>query len=122
MNSILVIDDDPVVRTVLQRVLEGDGFAVTTAVDGQDGVNRFIELAPDLVIIDIVMPGKEGIATILEIRDTHPDARILAITGGGNFIARDVLRIAELIGADSSLKKPFAPDVLLRSVKRCLAQ
>jgi len=67
------------------------------------------------------MPGKEGIATILEMRETYPEARILAMTGGGNFIAGDVLRIAELVGADSSIQKPFAPAALLSSVKRCLA-
>jgi DNA-binding response OmpR family regulator len=76
---------------------------------------------PDLVIVDILMPGKEGIATILELRETNPDARILAMTGGGNFAATDVLRIAELLGADNSLKKPFEPTALLETVKRCLA-
>jgi two-component system chemotaxis response regulator CheY len=121
MNSILVIDDDAVFRNVVQRVLEGDGFTVTTAADGQSGFSRFIELNPDLVIVDILMPGKEGIATILEMREAYPDARILAMTGGGNFVAGDVLRIAELIGADSSIEKPFAPAALLATVKRCLA-
>jgi hypothetical protein len=55
------------------------------------------------------------------LREANPDARILAMTGGGNFAAADVLRIAELLGADNSLKKPFEPAVLLDTVKRCLA-
>src|ERR1700736_427637 len=108
MNSVLVIDDDPVVCSVVQRVLERKGFAVSAAGDGQSGLNRFAELNPDLVIVDILMPGKEGIATILELRKANPNARILAMTGGGaNFSAGDVLRIAELLGADNSIKKPF---------------
>ena len=121
MNTVLVIDDDPVIRSVVRRVLEEKGFEVSTAGDGQSGLRRFAELNPDLVMVDILMPGKEGIATILELREAHPDARILAMTGGGNFTAGDVLRIAELLGADNSLKKPFHPAELVATVKRCLA-
>ena len=121
MNSVLVIDDDPVFCRVVEGILENDGYAVTTVGDAQSGISRFGELNPDLVIVDILMPGKEGMATILELREANPDARILAITGGGNFAAHDVLRIAELLGADNSLKKPFEPVALLATVKRCLA-
>jgi len=121
MGSVLVIDDDPVTCEVAQRVLEKGGFTVATAPDAQSGIGRFAELCPDLVIVDILMPGKEGIATIIELREANPDARILAMTGGGNFAAGDVLRIAELLGADSSLKKPFQPAELLATVKRCIA-
>jgi DNA-binding response OmpR family regulator len=121
MNSVLVIDDDPVVCAVVAGVLESDGYSVTSAGDAQTGISRYGELSPDLVIVDILMPGKEGIATILELREANPEARILAMTGGGNFAASDVLRIAELLGADNSLKKPFEPAVLLATVRRCLA-
>jgi DNA-binding response OmpR family regulator len=121
MNSVLVIDDDPVVCAVVAGVLESDGYSVTSAGDAQTGITRYGELSPDLVIVDILMPGKEGMATILELREANPEARILAMTGGGNFAASDVLRIAELLGADNSLKKPFEPAALLASVRRCLA-
>jgi DNA-binding response OmpR family regulator len=122
MSSVLVIDDDPVVCEVMQRVLERDGFAVVTAADAQTGIDRFAELQPDLVIVDILMPGKEGIATILELREANPEARILAMTGGGKFSSGDLLRIAELLGADNSLKKPFKPADLLATVKRSIAR
>lgn len=121
MNSVLVIDDDPVFCRVVEGILETDGYAVDSVGDAQSGISRFGETHPDLVMVDILMPGKEGIATILELREANPDARILAMTGGGNFAAADVLRIAELLGADNSLKKPFEPAVLLDTVKRCLA-
>jgi two-component system chemotaxis response regulator CheY len=121
MSSVLVIDDDPAVCLVVQHVLERRGFEVSTASDGQAGLSRFAELNPVLVIVDILMPGKEGIATILEMREAQPEARILAMTGGGSFAAGDVLRIAELVGADNSLKKPFAPSDLIATVERCLA-
>lgn len=121
VNSVLVIDDDPVFCRVVAEILEKDGYAVETVGDAQSGISRFGEMQPDLVIVDILMPGKEGIATILELREANPDARIMAITGGGNFTAGDVLRIAELLGADNSLKKPFEPAALLANVRRCLA-
>jgi DNA-binding response OmpR family regulator len=121
MNSILVIDDDPVVCEVMRQVLERDGYNVATAGDGQSGLCDYAQLNPDLVIVDILMPGKEGIATILELREGNPDARIIAMTGGGSFNSGEVLRIAELVGADNSLAKPFRPAELVASVKRCLA-
>jgi len=121
MNSVLVIDDDPVFCRVVEEILEQAGYTVESAGDAQSGISRFGEIDPDLVIVDILMPGKEGIATILELRETHPEARILAMTGGGNFAAAEVLRIAELLGADNSLKKPFEPAALLAAVRRCLA-
>ncbi|HTZ34608.1 MAG TPA: response regulator [Stellaceae bacterium] len=121
MHSVLVIDDDQVFCAVVQSILENAGYSVTSAGDAQSGISRFDEIDPDLVIVDILMPGKEGIATILELREANPDARILAMTGGGNFAAGDVLRIAELLGADNSLKKPFEPAALLATVERCLA-
>jgi DNA-binding response OmpR family regulator len=121
MRSVLVIDDDPVICQLMRRVLERRGYDVAIASDGQSGLGRFAQLQPELVIIDILMPGKEGIATILELRETNPDARILAITGGGSFNSGEVLRIAELVGADNSLEKPFRPAELVASVKRCLA-
>jgi DNA-binding response OmpR family regulator len=121
MQSVLVIDDDPVMCAVIERILESEGFSVTSAGDAQTGLSRFAELNPDLVIVDILMPGKEGMATILELREANPEAHILAITGGGNFAAGDVLRIAELLGADNSLKKPFEPAALVATVRRCLA-
>jgi two-component system, chemotaxis family, chemotaxis protein CheY len=121
MSSVLVIDDDPAMCMIVQQVLERRGYEVSTASDGQSGLSRFAELNPDLVIVDILMPGKEGITTILEMRETQPEARILAMTGGGSFAAGDILRIAELIGADNSLKKPFAPADLVATVERCLA-
>lgn len=121
MSSVLVIDDDPVFCTVVERILAADGYSVTAAGDAQTGISRFGELNPDLVIVDILMPGKEGMATILELREANPDARILAISGGGNFATGDVLRIAELLGADKSLGKPVEPAALLAAVRNCLA-
>ena len=90
MSLVLVIDDDPAVCLVMQHVLERHGFEVSIAFDGQSGLSRFAELNPDLAIVDILMPGKEGMATIMEMREAQPDARILAMTGGGTFAANEI--------------------------------
>jgi two-component system, chemotaxis family, chemotaxis protein CheY len=121
MSSILLIDDNPEARTAMHRALGRAGYAVTTARDGIEGGRLFREIGPDLVIVDMVMPHKEGVATILDIRAAAPEARILAVSGGGGFVAGDILRIAELLGADATIEKPFSTAVLLAAVRRSLA-
>ena len=86
MSSVLVIDDDPAIcPLVIQQVLQRRGAGGRPPATGSQGLQRFAELNPDLVIVDILMPGKEGIATILEMREAQPEALILAMTGGGSF-------------------------------------
>ncbi|HEX3881362.1 MAG TPA: response regulator [Stellaceae bacterium] len=121
MSTILVIDDHRSARDAMRRVLERAGHLVTTAADGVEGVRVYLQHRPDLVIVDMLMPEKEGVATILDIRAAHPDARVIAISGGGLFVAEDVLRIARLLGADDTLQKPFKSRVLLTAVARCLS-
>ncbi len=122
MSSVLLIDDNSAARKAIGHALARAGHAVTTARDGQEGARLFRELGPELVVVDMLMPGKEGIATILDIRAASPDARILAISGGGDggFVADDILRIAELLGADGAIRKPFKTAELLAAVARCL--
>jgi DNA-binding NarL/FixJ family response regulator len=68
----------------------------------------------------MLMPGKEGAATIIEIREARPEARILAISGGGSFVATEILRLAEPVGADAAIQKPFSTAELLAAIDRCL--
>jgi DNA-binding response OmpR family regulator len=118
---ILLIDDHLGTRKAMGRVLERAGHTVATAPDGSEGERLFRKLVPDLVIVDMLMPEKEGVATIMEMRKARPDARILAVSGGGSFVAADILRIAELLGADGTIQKPFSTMELLGAVSRCLA-
>ena len=120
MASVLVIDDDANVRRVLTHVLQRAGFAVEAAGDGESGVRAYRRLHPDLVITDIFMPDKEGIATMLEIRREDPSARVLAISGGGSILGRDMLAAASRLGAMATLDKPFAAAELLAKVQTCL--
>ena len=115
--KILVIDDDPIVRHTIQAILEEAGHSVTCAEDGRRGLAAFRRNRPDVVVTDIIMPEKEGIETILELRRIWPEGRIIAISGGGRTEQKDgFLRVAIGCGADAVLAKPFEPEELVALV------
>jgi CheY-like chemotaxis protein len=122
MAKILVIDDDPGFRRMVSLILTRAQHIVIEADDGDLGVLRFTKDKPDLVISDIVMPGKEGIATIREIRALSPATPIIAMSGGSANIGLEYLDAAAKLGASSILAKPFRPADLAELVKRLLAQ
>jgi len=93
---------------------------VPIASDGVRGLRMFRSEQPDLVITDIIMPEKEGIETIREIRGDCPDAKIIAISGGGRIGNMDFLKVAEKVGASEIIAKPFDPTGLGNIVSRCL--
>ena len=121
---ILIIDDNELVRETLVNMLERDGYSTTVACDGDDGIKRLNETAIDLVITDILMPRKEGMETIAQIRRDHPGMKIIAISGGGEIgqHARNglFLDIAKKLGADATLAKPFRPKELKQAVGELL--
>jgi DNA-binding NtrC family response regulator len=119
MTKILVIDDDVIVRETIIQILEDQGYQVVGAEDGRRGLAAFRSERPDLVITDIIMPEKEGIQTITEIRRERPDAKIIAISGGGRIGNTDFLKIAQKLGATDIISKPFDPDDFLNRVDRC---
>ena len=121
MSKILVIDDDTMVRNTLSAILRHHGYEVELAVNGKQGLAAFRTGAPDLVITDIIMPEKEGIETIIEMRRDRPDAKIIAISGGGRVGNADFLRMAKTLGATAVIAKPFSPQELIGCVKTCLA-
>jgi two-component system chemotaxis response regulator CheY len=120
MTKILVIDDDVIVRETIVQILEDGGYQVLSAEDGKRGMAAFRSERPDLVITDIIMPEQEGIQTITEIRAVKPDAKIIAISGGGRIGNTDFLKIARHLGAFDAIAKPFDPDDLLSRVGCCL--
>ncbi len=107
MKKILVIDDDPDFRTMLCARLEKSGYDVSEAEDGVKGIRAFQNEPVNLVITDIIMPEKEGMETILELKKINPSVKIIAISGGGRSVPEDYLNIAEYFGAIKSFKKPF---------------
>lgn len=120
MATILLIDDDPQVRRTLARMLSRSHLLIEAA-DGFEGVRLFTQHRPDLVITDILMPNKEGIETIMELRRLSPGVKILAISGGGYRVKTDFLSMAEELGADATLQKPIELADLLAAVDRLLA-
>ena len=121
MKKILVIDDNMVVRNTIVQILESEGYEVISAEDGRRGLFVFRAEKPDLVVTDIIMPEKEGIETIRDIRGEVPDAKIIAISGGGRIGNTDFLKIARQLGASDIVAKPLDPDHFLDVVKNCLA-
>ena len=113
MARILVVDDNEVVRRIIRQALEFEGHDVEVAENGNRALDHFRERVADLVITDIVMPEKEGIETILELRLLDTDVKILAISGGGLFSPGAYLSSATLLGADGSLAKPFTARELI---------
>jgi CheY-like chemotaxis protein len=117
MLRILVIDDETFVREALARVLKSQSVTVRGAEDAAAGFAAMRESAVDLVIIDVILPGMDGVAAIKRIRHDYPGVRIIAISGGGNFglaayrpeaiSTAAYLAACKVAGADGTLAKPF---------------
>lgn len=120
MKKVLIIDDDILARATMALILEGAGFQVTTAEDGKKGLCRMREEEPDLIITDIIMPNMEGMETIQEILADRPQAKIIAVSGGGRANNGEFLRLAKVLGASEVLAKPFEPEALIVCVTRCI--
>jgi CheY-like chemotaxis protein len=118
--SILVIDDDETIRVLLRKILEREGYRVVDAPDGNKGIKRYQESPTDLVITDLIMPVKEGIETIHDLRQEFPHVKIIAVSGGGRIGPESYLKMAKGVGALYTLSKPFDRMVLLKAVKEVM--
>ena len=126
MSNILVIDDDPAVRLTIKLVLEREGHDVALAADGRAGMTAIKSGDVDLVIVDIFMPGMDGIETIREVRKHQPGLPAIVISGtslgGPGLQAPDFLAMAVKLGAVRSLQKPFKPRDIITAVEQCLGE
>jgi len=120
MAHILVIDDDPSIRNILYDILREDGHEVSLAENGNRGIELINKIPFDLVITDLIMPEKEGVETIIEIRNSSPGLRIIAVSGGGRISSQDYLSLAEKLGADMTMSKPFTPGQIKSAVDELL--
>lgn len=117
MKRILIIDDEPDILMMLKKMLERAGFEVDLAVNGESGMQLFISQSADMVITDIIMPEKEGLEIIREMKQLKPDLKIIAISGGGRLSAESYLDTAKMFGADRVFQKPFRQAELITAVK-----
>jgi len=122
MSHILVIDDDTSIRIMLRQALEKQGHQVTVAEDGQKGLAAQKNVAAELVITDLIMPGMEGIETIMELRRRSPGLKIIAMSGGGVGKGADYLTMARQFGAARTINKPFSLATLLQVVGEVLGE
>ena len=118
---ILLIEDDPDVLLAIEILLSQLGYKVETARNGREGLKKFRANAPDLVLTDIIMPEAEGIETIIAMRQLRPDAKIVAMSGGGPMNRESLLDMTVKLGATDGLAKPFDDEQLAQVVARSLA-
>ena len=118
---VLIVDDDSAVRASLQYLLEADGHVVLSAANSDDARTLYDVHRPDIVITDLVMPGKEGIETIIAIRRRGIATKILAMTGSDPADRPTYLDAAHKLGADAVVRKPFRAGELKTLVDGLLA-
>jgi DNA-binding response OmpR family regulator len=116
MRQVLVVDDEPHIRTVLRGYLEAEGFAVSEAADGEAAVRQVRQHAPDLMLLDVMLPGIDGLEVLRQVR-THSDVYVILVTAR----AEEVDKLVGLgVGADDYVTKPFSPREVAARVKAVL--
>jgi len=113
---VLVIDDDPAIVHSLVDVFESYGVSIATARDGAEGLATFRRIKPAVVLTDVIMPERDGIGIIMEMRRERPGLKIVAMSGGGRLGKSDFLTVAKRLGADSIVPKTFDIDQLVATV------
>lgn len=127
MTRVIIIDDEEDIRVVLKETFVREGFDVAVASDGTEGLNLIRETGADVVITDIIMPGRDGVETAYDIRMEFPNTKIIVMSGGGNTAPMDYqpnaistssyLASAESLGADLTMTKPFDRQELIKAVR-----
>lgn len=120
-SKVLIIEDDPHLLPVIAEAFSRGGFATLSADDGAAGMRIFNAECPVLVVTDIVMAEKEGLATIIELKANPSPPKVIAISGGGLIAGSTVLRWAKHLGADEVMAKPFQMAALVAAARQLLA-
>jgi CheY-like chemotaxis protein len=122
--TILIVDDEPAIRSMLSQGLRtlGGEWRVETVGNGLEALRLLEQLAVDVLVTDIYMPEMEGIEIIRRVRESHPDVPIVAMSGAGGAGSGDCLEIAQLVGAQSILRKPFTAQSLVDVLTEVLPQ
>ena len=116
LGRVLVVDDDEVIRQLIAVNLQLEGFEVATAVDGQDCLDNVVEIAPDVITLDVMMPRLDGWETALQLRKSPETAHIKIVLITARAQEDDIARGGH-VGADAYLTKPFDPGEMIRVVR-----
>ena len=117
IKRILIADDDEPFRKMLRQMLEREGYEIGEAANGKEAIRNYSEQPFDLVITDIIMPEKEGLDTVVDIKNKDPEAKFIVISGS-NWFGTDVeFEIAKTLGAQT-LQKPFERDKILQAINQ----
>ena len=115
--KILIVDDNEKFLEILREYLVSNDFDVRCCVNGEDAKKIFTEFNPFIVITDIVMPHVDGIELLITLRKINPEIRIIAMSGGNKGFAKTYLGMADKLGANIILNKPFLLSDLLSEIK-----
>tara|TARA_R110002072_G_scaffold118576_2_gene250403 strand:- start:5259 stop:5633 length:375 start_codon:yes stop_codon:yes gene_type:complete len=121
MSKVLIIDDENDIRDVFAEAFRLSGYEVCEAANGMAGLRVFDAEGPDVVVVDVFMPEKDGIETLLEIRMKNRHVPIIAMSGGGASNHFQFLDMTEKLGANLVLKKPILPRDLVTAASNCIA-
>jgi DNA-binding NtrC family response regulator len=120
--SILVVDDEEDVRDVLQGILESADYRVTTAADGHEASKCLAAETFSIVLTDLLMPDRDGIEVVGELRKKYPGTPVIVMSGGGRMRHVEYLKMAKTFGAHAVLEKPFKSELLLSTITTLLAK
>ena len=116
-DKILIIDDEPNIRDIFSLLLKERGFVVETASTGQEGINKALKLAPDLIVLDVHLPDISGLHVLSRVKAAHPRTQVLIVTAFGTI--RNAVEATQM-GADDYLEKPVDNEEFLHVVERAL--
>jgi CheY-like chemotaxis protein len=118
MCRVLVIDDNSDIRNTLRWLLEGEGYLVSVAANGLEGLKLQRGSPADIVVTDVFMPEQDGIETLWKFREEYPQVPIVVMSGGGAARGTDYLSVARQLGASRTLAKPLDPQELINVVRQ----
>ena len=122
MATILIIDDDPQVCDLLEQVVCDEGHRVYSALNGEEGICLYRQHLPDLIFLDILMPEKEGLETILDLRREFPNVMVIAMSAASEGAKIDLLELAQRLGAQFRMTKPFQLQTVRDLVSEALSK
>lgn len=121
MKIIFIVDDDPAHVRVWERVLKRAGYGVVTAPNGADALKVLEHTTVDLILLDVVMPDKDGLELLMTLRDRKLSVPVISMTGSGSSeMSHTLLAQSRLLGAQAVLAKPFSEGELLQAVEAVL--